>query len=161
MSVVLTRLDCTRYVFEANIEHDNNHMGSKSWVLCRNRILKSTGFWVRSEDSRILGLLVSRDKFKLRLLNIGSNMCKGVCVCPSVTRPLVHFAHVQLKSLIGHCPMAKWYCQQVISSKPNEWGEPTASYRWTAWVWERTGWKFKTSGNLPIILEESMEYTAK
>ena len=42
----------------------------------------------------------------------------------------------------------------------NEWGEPTSSYRPTGWVWETTGWKFKTAGNLLIVVEESIEYTS-
>ena len=38
-------------------------------------------------------------------------------------------------------------------------GEPAAWDRGTGWVWEITGGSYKTSAKLPIILEESIEYT--
>ena len=30
--------------------------------------------------------------------------------------------------------------QQEVYGYSNEWGEPTASYRWTGWAWDITGW---------------------
>ena len=48
---------------------------------------------------------------------------------------------------------------QSISLITHDRGEPAVSYRWTGWVWEITGWKFKTSGKSPVVLEEFMEYT--
>ena len=48
-------------------------------------------------------------------------------------------------------------CRDWFTSRA--WEELVASYRWTSWVWEITGWWFKTWGELPIILEESIEYT--
>ena len=42
------------------------------------------------------------------------------------------------------------YGRHIISSA--QWmGRPTARYRWSGWVWNGTGLKFKTSGKLPII----------
>ena len=41
----------------------------------------------------------------------------------------------------------------------NEWGELAASYRWSNWVWEITGWSSRLR-ELLIMLEESIEYTS-
>ena len=39
--------------------------------------------------------------------------------------------------------------------------EPAVScYGWTGWVREITGWSLLLSGELPIVLEESIEYTS-
>ena len=38
----------------------------------------------------------------------------------------------------------------------NEWGISAASYRWTGWVYKITSCKFKTLGELPTVLEESI-----
>ena len=38
-------------------------------------------------------------------------------------------------------------------------GEPAASYKWTSWVWEITGWNSRLQENRRIILEEYIEYT--
>lgn len=48
--------------------------------------------------------------------------------------------------------------QRLHLPHPNEW-EPTATYRWTCWVWEIRGRSSKTSGKSPIISEESTVYT--
>ena len=37
-------------------------------------------------------------------------------------------------------------------------GDPAVSYRWTGWVWGISGWSSRLSGELVIILEESVEY---
>ena len=34
-----------------------------------------------------------------------------------------------------------------LKKKKNERGEPTASYRWTGWVWEITGWSSRLQEN--------------
>ena len=39
-------------------------------------------------------------------------------------------------------------------------GEPAVSYRRTGCVWEISGWSWRPRGGLPIILEESIEYTS-
>ena len=41
----------------------------------------------------------------------------------------------------------------------NDRGGPAVGYKWTGWVWEITGWRFKAAGGLPIGLEEFVEYT--
>ena len=41
----------------------------------------------------------------------------------------------------------------------NDRGEPAVSYKWTVWIWEITGSKFKIAGKLPIIVEECIEST--
>ena len=48
-------------------------------------------------------------------------------------------------------------CNRTLS---NVRREPAVSCRWTGWVREIIGWSSKISGNLPIILEESIEYTS-
>ena len=56
-------------------------------------------------------------------------------------------------------PLLMWQSDWLEDSENNEWGDPTASYRWTGWDWEINGWSSSTSGKLPTVLEESVEYT--
>ena len=56
--------------------------------------------------------------------------------------------------------LTKWLCSTpstVLATYDR--GEPAVSYKFTGWVWEINWLKFKTAGKLPIILEESIEYT--
>ena len=48
----------------------------------------------------------------------------------------------------------------------NEQGEPTASYKWTSWVWEITGWSlrlqelaiiFTGSENIPKLMKKNLK----
>ena len=46
------------------------------------------------------------------------------------------------------------------SSSSYDGGEPAVSYKWTGWVWGITGWSSsRLQGKLPIISEDSVEYT--
>ena len=35
------------------------------------------------------------------------------------------------------------YSYNAFANKPNEWDEPSTSYKWSGWVWEITDLKFK------------------
>ena len=47
----------------------------------------------------------------------------------------------------------------TLRNTTNDWGEPAISYIWTGWGREITGWSSRLQKNLPIILEEFIEYT--
>lgn len=67
--------------------------------------------------------------------------------------PVTQFRRLCWMALLPTCASRV----SLASAAIQWWGETTSSYKWSSRVWEITGSKFKTSGNLLIIVEESME----
>ena len=83
-----------------------------------------------------------------------------LAVLTSCKRLMLH--GIYLHPILSSCckPTLVEEAQHYIITLPlNEWGEPTASYRWTGWAWEITGWSSRLQENYLSFKEESMRYT--
>ena len=93
------------------------------------------------------------------------NLKQGIFLCALLAWTMLLDAHTVI-----HAKAPRFWCWQLAFVKhfishnsPSEvvhrtaQGEPAVSYRWTGWVWEITRLKLETSGELPIILEESIQ----
>ena len=51
--------------------------------------------------------------------------------------------------------LAKFWANAAFES--NEWGEPTATYRWAGWGWEITSWRSKLQQNYHLCWTENLQ----
>ena len=88
-------------------------------------------------------------------LSIRGCVLKGCFERGIFWRAKVTFGRVSKTSNLNIAKISRSMCEHVYVQ-----GEPTVGCRWTSWVREITGWSSRALRNVPIVLEESIEYTS-